>query len=185
MRRYWFPKRYADQVARMRVPSGFLLVLTFGWLSHPSRSSLLAGFPVSLLGLWLRAWAAGHLAKNQRLAQSGPYAHTRNPLYIGTLLVASGLVIAGRSATLAILFAAVFLLVYLPVIELEEQHLRNLFPEYDGFAQRVPVLVPRVTPALRGESFQTALYVHNREYQALLGFLLGAAFLVAKWIWFA
>src|SRR4051794_17258035 len=116
--RYWFPKGYADQVARMRVPSGFLLALTFAWLSKPTETSLLTGVPVSIGGLLLRAWAAGHLAKNQQLAQHGPYAFTRNPLYIGTLLVAFGLVIAGRSAWMAAIFGAVFVFVYLPVIEL-------------------------------------------------------------------
>ena len=183
MRRYRFPKRYADQVARIRVPSGFLLVLAFGWLSQPSRGSLLAGLPVSLAGLALRAWAAGHLAKNQQLARFGPYAHTRNPLYIGTLLVAAGLVMAGRSVALAVIFALVFVLVYLPVIELEEQHLRNLFPAYEEFAAHVPALFPRFSPAALGGKFQAALYVRNREYQALLGWLLGAAFLIGKLLW--
>src|SRR4051812_10335043 len=134
MRRYWFPKPYADTVARLRVPSGFLLVAAFGLFSHPSQTSLLWGVPVSLFGLWLRGWAAGHLAKNQNLATSGPYAWVRNPLYVGTLLVALGLAISSSSLALGGLFAAVFLLVYLPVIELEEQHLRSLFPEYGSYA---------------------------------------------------
>src|ERR1700720_1103634 len=125
-----FPKPYADRVAKMRVPFGFLLVATFAWFSHPSLTSLAVGLPVSLCGLALRAWAAGCLAKNSQLAQSGPYAWVRNPLYIGTLLVAAGLVLASRSLGLGILFAAVFGLIYLPVIQLEEQHLRSLFPEY-------------------------------------------------------
>jgi protein-S-isoprenylcysteine O-methyltransferase Ste14 len=180
MRRYWFPKPYADTVARLRVPSGFLLVATFAWLSHPTPESLVIGLAIALLGLLLRAWAAGHLAKNQQLAQSGPYAYTRNPLYIGTLLTAAGLVIAGRSIILAVLFAAVFLLVYLPVIELEEQHLRTLFPEYETYARRVPVLVPRLSNPRGPERFAAWLYLKNREYQALLGFLLGAVFLAWK-----
>src|SRR3954471_3745193 len=116
-----FPKPYADAVARLRVPSGFLIVLVFAWLSHPTAESLAIGVPVSILGLALRAWAAGCLAKNQQLATGGPYAFTRNPLYIGTLLVAAGLAVAASSIGLAVLFAAVFLLVYLPVIQNEEQ----------------------------------------------------------------
>lgn len=183
MRRYWFAKPYADQVARMRVPSGFLLVVLFGWLSHPTPRSLVWGIPVSLVGLFVRGWAAGHLAKNRDLAQSGPYAHTRNPLYIGTLLVAVGLVIAGRNAVLAVVFALVFLLVYLPVIELEEQHLRDLFPDYDDFARRVPILWPRWTGAQAVGRFDPRLYLKNREYEALLGFLAGAGFLLGKMLW--
>jgi protein-S-isoprenylcysteine O-methyltransferase Ste14 len=175
-----FPKPYADFVARLRVPCGFALVAAFAWFSHPDARSLACGLPVSLLGLALRAWAAGHLAKNRILASSGPYAYTRNPLYLGTLLVAAGLAVASRSAGLGALFAAVFLCVYLPVIQLEQQHLRSLFPEYDAYAARVPALLPRMTPAGERRAFQSALYLKNREYQAAAGFLAGALFLLWK-----
>lgn len=175
-----FPKRYADTVARLRVPSGFLIVVIFAWLSHPTAESLAIGLPVSILGLALRGWAAGCLAKNQQLATGGPYAYTRNPLYIGTLLVAVGLVIAARNPWLAILFALVFVFVYLPVIQLEEQHLRRLFPDYAAYADDVPALFPRITPrrAEKAQPFRWALYRKNQEYQAALGFLAGAAYLL-------
>ena len=175
-----FPKSYADRVAKLRVPFGFLLVATFAWFSHPTGTSLLVGLPVSVCGLALRAWAAGHLAKNAQLAQSGPYASVRNPLYIGTLLVAAGLVIASRSVGLGILFAAVFGLIYLPVIQLEEQHLRSLFPEYAAYAQQVPALLPRFRRSSGPQSSSPQLYLKNREYEALLGFLAGVALLVWK-----
>lgn len=180
MRRYWFPKPYADTVARLRVPSGFLLMLVFGLLSHPTWHSLAWGIPVCLLGLWLRGWAAGHLAKNTTLTISGPYRFTRNPLYIGTLLVGIGLVIAGRNVALGVLLAAVFVLIYLPVIEAEEQHLRHLFPGYNEYADRVPLLLPfgNMTGSTRG--FSLPLYRKNQEYQALLGFLAGLAYLLWK-----
>src|SRR5215472_3477218 len=176
-----FPKPYADQVAKLRVPFGFLLVAAFAWFSHPTAASLFCGLPISVCGLALRAWAAGHLAKNATLAQSGPYASVRNPLYIGTLLVAAGLVVASRSIGLGILFAAVFGLIYLPVIRLEEQHLRSLFPEFAQFAQRVPALLPRLRPANGGGvRFRPQLYLKNREYEALAGFLAGVALLIWK-----
>ncbi len=177
-----FPKRYADAVAKLRVPSGFLIVLVFAVFSHPTPGSLAIGLPVSLLGLGLRAWAAGSLAKNRQLATGGPYAYARNPLYLGTLLVAAGLVIASRSVWLGTLFAAVFLFVYLPVIQLEEQHLRSLFPEYAAYAAQVPALVPRLTP-LRQKNpnpFQVSQYLINKEYQAGVGFITGMLFLVWK-----
>jgi protein-S-isoprenylcysteine O-methyltransferase Ste14 len=175
-----FPKPYADTVARLRVPSGFLLIALFAWLSAPVPRSLAGGVPVSALGLLLRAWAAGHLAKNRSLATSGPYAFTRNPLYLGTALVAAGLVIAARSWLLAVVFGAVFVFVYLPVIELEEQHLRKLFPAYSAFASRVPLLVPRLTPADRIAGWSAALYMRNEEWQALAGYLAGLGFLIWK-----
>jgi protein-S-isoprenylcysteine O-methyltransferase Ste14 len=175
-----FPKPYADTVARLRVPAGFVMVAAFAIFSHPTPRALAVGLPVSLLGLALRAWAAGHLAKNQRLAISGPYAFTRNPLYLGTLLTAIGLAAAGHSLGLAILFGALFALVYLPAIELEEQHLRSILPGYDAFAQRVPLLVPHWPSSLGPDRFSAALYRKNREYQALLGWAIGAAWLTFR-----
>ena len=176
-----FPKLYADAVAKLRVPSGFVLVAVFAWFSRPTSHSLILGLPFGLVGLLLRAWAAGCLAKNQQLATGGPYAYTRNPLYLGTLLVAAGLVVASRNIGLGTLFIAVFLLIYLPVIQLEEQHLRSLFPEYAPYAERVPALWPRLTPAPTENSnpFQAALYLRNQEYQA--GAAFGAGMLYLLW----
>ena len=174
-----FPKPYADAVAKLRVPGGFLMIAAFLWLASPTWTALAIGLPISALGLVLRAWAAGHLEKNRTLAESGPYAYVRNPLYIGTLAVASGFVIASRQWVLAILFAAVFLLIYLPVVELEEQHLRSLFPEYADYAKRVPRLWPRVGRS-GGKRFQWSVYLRNQEYQALAGFLIGVAALIWK-----
>src|ERR1700685_1514850 len=173
-----FPKPYADLVARLRVTCGFVLVAAFAWFSQPDLKSLALGLPVSVLGLLLRGWATGHVEKNLRLAESGPYAYVRNPLYLGTLLVATGFAIASRQWPLAVLFAVVFLLIYLPAIELEEQHLRKLFPEFAAYAERVPALCPRLVSVKPPERFRWQLYVRNREYQALIGFALGAAFLI-------
>jgi protein-S-isoprenylcysteine O-methyltransferase Ste14 len=177
-----FPKRYADAVAKLRVPAGFVLVAVFAWFSRPTLHSLALGLPLGLVGLFLRAWAAGCLAKNRQLATGGPYAYTRNPLYIGTLLVAAGLAIASRSPGLGLLFAAVFLLVYLPVIQLEEQHLRKLFPEYAAYAERVPALWPRLRTAAgrTPNPFRASLYLKNQEYQAGAGFAAGMLFLLWK-----
>ena len=175
-----FPKPYADLVARLRVTSGFILVVAFAWFSHPDVKSLALGLPVSVIGLLLRAWATGHVEKNIRLAESGPYAYVRNPLYLGTLLVAAGFVIASRRWLLAVLFGAVFLLIYLPAIELEEQHLRKLFPSFAAYAERVPALWPTLNPVRGDQRFRRELYVRNREYQALIGLASGAALLAAK-----
>jgi protein-S-isoprenylcysteine O-methyltransferase Ste14 len=179
-RRYWFPKPYADLVMKLRVTSGFLLLAMFAWLASPTLDSLAWGVPVSLVGLAIRAWAAGHLAKNERLAMSGPYAYVRNPLYAGTLLVAAGLVISAQRIELALLFTGVFVFIYLPVIEQEEQHLAKLFPQFASYARRVPLLLPqgRVTDADR--RFSPKLYMRNQEYQALLGYLAGLCYLVWK-----
>jgi protein-S-isoprenylcysteine O-methyltransferase Ste14 len=180
MTQYLFPKRYADFVQRLRVPCGFLLLITFAVFSQPSRLSLEIGIPISLLGLLLRAWAAGHLAKNKNLAVSGPYSYLRNPLYAGTLIAAAGLVAGARSWLLAPLFAAAFLFIYLPAIELEEQHLRSLFPDYQDYAGKVNRFLPFRRWRLPGARFAGALYWKNEEYKAALGFLAAVAWLIWK-----
>ena len=144
---------------------------------------MLAGIPISVLGLSLRAWAAGHLAKDRQLATTGPYAYIRNPLYAGTLLVAAGIVIASRSIWLGIIFIAVFASVYLPAIELEEQHLRKIFPEYATYAARIHRFIPSAKWRGREAQFSPALYLRNEEYKACAGFLLALAWLLSKrWI---
>jgi protein-S-isoprenylcysteine O-methyltransferase Ste14 len=178
-----FPKPYADLVQRFRVPGGFLLLGAFVWLSQPTWCSIAASTPAWLAGMWLRAWAAGHLAKNEQLAQSGPYAHVRNPLYLGSLLVTAGVAIASRHLGLAALFAGAFTLIYLPVIQLEEEHLRNLFPEYAGYARRVPSLWPRWRSEPARARFQCALYGRNKEWRAVSGMLFAFVLLVLKAAW--
>lgn len=175
-----FPKPYADAVAKLRVPAGFVLLAAFLWLSEPSWISLAAGLPVSVAGLVLRTWAAGHLEKNLALTESGPYAYVRNPLYLGTLGVAAGLAIASRRWALVVLFAAVFLLIYLPVVELEEQHLRKLFRAYEDYARRVPKFIPRLSNVAAAKHIRWAVYRSNREYEALAGWLAGVAALCWK-----
>ncbi len=175
-----FSKSYADVVAKLRVPFGFVMAAAFLWLSMPTRGSLELGLPVSVLGLVLRGWAAGHLEKDAALTESGPYAWVRNPLYLGTLIAAAGLVIASRRWELGVLFAAVFVMIYLPRVELEEQHLRGLFPAFADYSLRVPQLIPRQPRVRGGKHFRFRLYRYNREYQALLAFLAGTAALFWK-----
>jgi len=178
-----FPAGFAHQAARLRVPLGFLLAIAFGWLSRPSLLSLTAGFPVAILGLLLRGWAAGHLEKNIRLATSGPYAWVRNPLYLGTVLVAAGLAIASRRPVLILLFALAFVLVYLPAVQREEEYLRQLFADFDEYSRSVPGFFPRKRSKSPAGHFRMDLYWRNEEYQALLGFLAGAAWLMVRLFW--
>jgi protein-S-isoprenylcysteine O-methyltransferase Ste14 len=177
-----FPKPYADAVARLRVPSGFLIVVVFAWFSRPTALSLEIGVPISLLGLALRAWAAGCLAKNRELATAGPYAYSRNPLYLGTLVVAAGLSVAARSVGLGALFAAVFVFVYLPVIQNESEHLHHLFRDYAAYAADVPLLLPRLSAyrSRNSNPFRFDLYLKNQEHNAGAGFAAGMLFLLWK-----
>ncbi len=179
-----FPKGYAEWVARRRVAAGFVVAAVFLYLAQPTARSLLLGLTVGIAGLLLRGWAAGHLAKYESLSTSGPFAYTRNPLYLGTLLVGAGFAIAGAHIAIGALLIAFFLLFYLPVIEEEEKYLAAKFPPYREYCERVPRLWPRLRPQFTtGAGFQSRLYRRNQEYQALAGFTLGMAILAAKHIY--
>ncbi len=172
---------YAAWAARWRVPLGLVLGIAFLVFSRPTFEILIAGGVVGATGVMLRAFAAGHLAKNQKLAMSGPYAYTRNPLYLGSALIGAGLAWAGGSWILALAFALLFAAVYWPVIRREEDYLRRQFGEvYDGYAKRVPLFLPRYRRLAVGEKFQWKQYWKNREYEAFLGYLAVLIFLVFK-----
>ncbi len=176
-----FPKRYAELAARLRVPAGFVVSALFLFLAQPTWTSLAIGGAVGLAGLALRAWAAGHLAKNEQLATSGPFAYTRNPLYVGTLIVGMGFAVAGAKAVTGVMLLAFFVLFYLPVVEEEQGHLRRLFPAYADYQRRVPKFFPRFTAVARSSGkFNPALYRKNEEYQALAAFVLVMGLLAAK-----
>lgn len=151
---------------------GFLLGVAYVVFSRPTVKLLLAGAAVAAAGLALRAWAAGHLAKNQTLATSGPYAYTRNPLYLGSALMGAGFALAGGNWILAFACVILFAAVYWPVIHREEAYLRREFGvAYDEYAQSVPLFFPRHRRSPAGDKFRWRQYQKNREYRALLGYL--------------
>lgn len=171
-------------VARWRVPLGFALGIAYMVFAQPTAPLLIAGSLVALLGLGIRAYAAGHLEKDQRLAKDGPYAHTRNPLYLGSLLIGIGLVIAGAQWALGALFVMFFLIVYLPVMRREERNLRQRFgQEYEEYASAVPLFFPSGAPRKPSQNeFEWKLYRRNREYEAAIGYLGGVIFLIIKFL---
>lgn len=169
---------------RIRVPLGFGFAILYAWLAHPSGLSILVGAFLIIPGLAIRATASGHLRKNETLATSGPYAYTRNPLYLGSLVLAAGFAVASRSWWIAGVTLLMFLAIYLPVIDGEEKFLRHQFVEFDAYAKEVPRIIPRLSaPGNSGGSFSSALYLKHREYNALLGAAAVMALLVSKLFW--
>jgi protein-S-isoprenylcysteine O-methyltransferase Ste14 len=161
---------------------GFGLAAFYLFLAQPAPKLLLCGAALGFAGLLLRAWAAGHLAKNQRLATGGPYAHTRNPLYLGSAVMGLGGALAGRSWLLGGAFAVLFALVYWPVMKREARFLEKEFPEaFESYARRVPLFFPRLSPWRGGgERFEWRLYFRNREYEAAAGYAGVMLFLALK-----
>ena len=175
-------KGFSAFVARWRVPFGFALGIAYLVFAQPTVPLLIAGSIVAFAGLGIRGYAAGHLQKDQRLAVSGPYAYTRNPLYLGSLLIGIGLVLAGAQWVLGVVFVIFFLVVYVPVMRREERNLRQRFGQsFDEYATAVPLLFPYRKPhRLSQEKFEWKQYRKNHEYEAALGYLAGVVFLVVK-----
>lgn len=166
---------------RIRVPLSFAFAVAYVWLAHPTRTSLLAGALLLAPGLILRALASGHVQKDRQLTTSGPYAYTRNPLYLGSLILAAGFALAARSVWILGLLVLMFVVIYVPVIAGEERYLRQTFPEYEDYARHMSRFGLRLTPfgSQRG-AFSSALYWKHREYNAVLGCLVVLAVLVVK-----
>jgi len=172
---------------RIRVPLGFAFAILYLWLARPSWRFIGLGFILIVPGLLIRALASGHVRKNEALATSGPYAYTRNPLYLGSLLMGLGFCLAARSWWIGVALVVMFFAIYVPVIRGEEAFLRAKFPEFEDYAQRVPRMFPRPTPSRSNEeggSFSMDLYLKHREYHALLGAWAMLAALITKMMLF-
>ena len=173
---------------RIRVPLGFVFAVLYFWLARPTWRFLAFGAILIVPGLLIRALASGHVRKNEALATSGPYAYTRNPLYLGSLLIGIGFAVAARSWWVGLALFVMFFAIYLPVIRDEEAFLRQKFPEFAEYAQRVPRMFPRMFPRIAPPSvppdttagFSFDLYLKHREYNALIGSVLLTCALVIK-----
>lgn len=171
---------------RIRVPLGFAFAALYIVLAKPQPWSIALGGAVAALGVWLRAAASGHVKKNEELTTTGPYAHTRNPLYVGSILIGIGFAIAGQSWWVVLAMAALFFFIYVPVVKSEEQFLRGKFANFDDYARSVP----RFGWKLRAEGeagggFSRGLYMKHREYNAAIGTALMLVALTVKLVFFA
>jgi protein-S-isoprenylcysteine O-methyltransferase Ste14 len=169
---------------RSRVPLGFAVAALYLWLANPLAISLLFGTVFIVPGLLIRALASGHVEKNERLATTGPYAYTRNPLYLGSFVMASGFALASRNLWIAVILIVMFVTIYLPVIRAEEAFLAQRFPEFAEYARRVPRLAPNPSPPGKQHwEFSWDLYWKHREYNATLGSVAMMAALLIKLRW--
>jgi protein-S-isoprenylcysteine O-methyltransferase Ste14 len=170
--------RWQRAARRIRVPLGFLTAALYLYeLSRRAPHPAAVAWSLVLVapGLWLRAYAAGYVKKNRELTSTGPYAHTRNPLYLGSMLIAAGFALALLSWPVALAMAIGFAVIYIPVIASEERFLRVTFPGFEAYCRSVPRLIPRLTPAPQtgdrggAGSFSLGLYMKHREYNAGIG----------------
>jgi protein-S-isoprenylcysteine O-methyltransferase Ste14 len=176
-------RRGGTWIQRWRVPLGFLSAALFILFARPRPLTLLIGAGISLVGLLIRAWASGHIRKNSALAVSGPYAYTRNPLYLGSFILGLGFTVGAGRWQLAILFGVLFLGIYFPVMRVESATMGQYFgPEFRDYCRAVPLFRPRLTAYGKDNEtkFDPGLYMRYREYQAALGLLLAWGILILK-----
>ena len=186
---------FLGAMQRIRVPAGFLLGPLMLLSAKPTWNTIAIGGATAIIGLGIRAWASGHLRKNECLAVTGPYAYTRNPLYLGTLAMGAGIAISAGALWFALLFVSLYSIIYISVMIAEAGTMSELFPEsYSEYRKHVPMLFPRFTP-WRGQSlygagsrcqlhqeggFDLSRYLRHREYRAAIGLAVVVALLVAK-----
>jgi protein-S-isoprenylcysteine O-methyltransferase Ste14 len=178
--------KFINALYGLRVRVGPLLVIGVFLAARSSWTSLALGLAIAAIGLSIRAWAAGHIQKEKKLAVSGPYRHTRNPLYLGNFVLGIGIAAATASWWGCGLFLLYFGLFYPPVIIEERERMKRLFPsEYADYVRRVPLFFPRLTPSAGDDGrFRWALYRKNRESRALLGTVFVWGLLIAKMLLF-
>lgn len=172
--------------ARWRVRLGYPLAVIVLLFAQPTPTTILLAIPIGIVGLIIRAAAAGHLHKQEVLTVTGPYAHTRNPLYFGSAVLTIAAAVATYSWISAAILCAYFALFYSFVMRREESELRQHHgAAFDDYARAVPLFFPRLTPAKlsfgAAGSFSFAQYKKNREYRAAIGFLLLLVVLVVRW----
>ncbi len=177
---------------RIRVPLGFAFAALYIWLARPTILSILVGGTIAALGVIIRALASGHVKKNAELTMTGPYAYSRNPLYVGSIVIGIGFAVAALSLWVALGIVLLFVAIYIPVIRSEESFLRSQFADFDDYCRRVPRFIGFVhDPKVTGQNqeghgrvaFSRELYLHHREYNAALGTIAMLLVLVAKLVW--
>ncbi|MGH9744158.1 MAG: methyltransferase family protein [Candidatus Acidiferrum sp.] len=171
---------------RWRVRLGYPCAILVLWFARPTLRSILWSVPIGLLGLFVRARAAGHLHKQEVLTVTGPYAYTRNPLYLGSAILAFGAAVAADSWISAAILGAYFALFYSIVMRREEDELRKRHAAaFNEYARAVPLFSPRLTPAKLSltapGAFSAAQYRKNHEYEAAIGFILLLGVLLLIW----
>jgi protein-S-isoprenylcysteine O-methyltransferase Ste14 len=184
--------RWSTLARRIRVPLGFVFAALYLWLARPSWRSIGAGVIIVVPGVLLRAAASGRVRKSLELTTTGPYAYSRNPLYLGTLIMAIGFVVAAWNVGIAIAAGLIFIFIYFPVMRWEEDYLRAHFREFGIYAQNVPRFLPRLNAwrdaaaasGAENSGFSRELYFQHREYNSVLGAVAVATALLLKLVWF-
>jgi protein-S-isoprenylcysteine O-methyltransferase Ste14 len=166
-------------LARLRVALGFVFGVLVLVLAEPTGRSLAIGMSIAACGEAIRIWAAGHLHKSREVTSSGPYRWLRHPLYVGSSVMGAGLAIACANILVAVLIAVYLISTLTAAIKSEEAFLRRTFGEqYDLY--RSGVAAQRRDVRASARRFTVAQAMANREYRAVIGFVVALLLLVWK-----
>jgi len=162
-----------SSLARFRVPLGFLCAAMAFALARPTPTTLLIGLAVALPGELLRLWASGHIDKGREITTSGPYRFVRHPLYLGSAILGVGFIIAAWNAIVGVLVSAYLAFTMAAAIRTEEATLDARFSgAYSDYR------AGRLSPAQ--QRFSWTRVAKNREYRAVIGFVLGFGLLALR-----
>lgn len=188
----------SSKTLNWRRASVFLLLGAILFFSNPGLSFFIVGSLLALFGEAIRVWAAGHLEKNKTLTTSGPYAFVRNPLYIGTLFIMMGILLASSSLESGSARGKVFLFLLLPLclllffgyyfpykIRVEGDRMVRRFGEAGKeWASKTPNLIPRLIPYedRSKKRWQFTLFLKNSELETAFAVVLGLILVGRKFI---
>lgn len=160
-------------LARRRVPLGFVTAVATTVLARPTPTSWRIGLVIAVAGELIRIWAAGHLEKGREVTRSGPYRWSAHPLYVGSSVMALGIVIAAHSVIAGVLASVYMVATLTAAIRTEEAFLRGRFGgAYDEYRRSEGDAMTR--------RFSMARAWRNKEYRAVVGLLIGFAFLAMR-----
>ncbi len=168
-------------VSHHRIATSAVLASALWMLARPGLFSMLAGVPVVLMGEAIRTWSSGQIDKNKALATEGPYALTRNPLYLGNFFLGLGFSIMAGRWVVPVIFLPLFAFVYRATIRDEEETLMRLFGrEFDAYRLSVPRFFPRLPSGPLGGQFEWSLVKKHREYNTWIGIGIGIVLMLIK-----
>jgi len=165
--------KFSNFAERYRVKISVLIAVIIIIIAKPDKWATIAGFVVSIIGNLLRVWASGYIKKEREIAKSGPYSLTRNPLYLGNLIIGAGFCLASWQIISIPIFFLYFLLFYIPTIKNEEERMKELFKnDYIEYQKSVPVFFPKLRRVENREEFSFKNVLENKEWRAILSTLL-------------
>jgi protein-S-isoprenylcysteine O-methyltransferase Ste14 len=168
---------------RLRFAILYPLAVIVGVCAHVTGASILSGLWLMVPGVGLRLWSNSYAVKTEKLTTCGPYAFVRNPLYLGTLLILSGVVLMVQMYWVGIAALAAFTFAYARTVKNEETLLEDMYrQDYRDYKQAVPSFIPRLTPYAKSVAwpFSGERLRRSKEHKVVIWLGVGIILLHVK-----